>query len=316
MPYLNTPESDDVDAETESCPECGGQLHLQDLQEDVYCADCGLVIKEEKVDTGPEYRIFSADDESKIRAGPPRNPQRHDYGLSTEIGYNTDSSGNPLSPKKKRRINRMQRLNNRIQVQTKADRNLITGFSQIMRVGSALDFSSSLIDQACTLFREAQDDGLLVGRSIEGIAAACVYAICRQHGRNIPFEEFKSITHKDIDHLKHCYKELNTELQIAAKPPLVKDVVPRITSDLGVGDRVDRRARKYAASADELNQFAGCSPSGVGGACVYIAALEEQEDLSLSDVSEAVHRSTMTIRSHYDAILDHPEIPVAEEDLS
>jgi len=313
MSYLNTTESDGVDAETESCPECGGHLHLQ---EDVFCPDCGLVIKEEKVDRGPEYRIFSPEDESKIRAGPPRNPQRHDHGLSTEIGYDTDSSGNPLSPKKQRRIKRMRRLNNRIQVQSKADRNLITGFRQIMRIGSALDFSSSLVDQACALFREAQDERLLVGRSIEGIAAACVYAICRRHGRNIPFGEFKSITHKDIDHLKHCYKKINTKLQIAAKPPLIKDVVPRIMSNLGVGDRVNRRARKYAVSADKLDQFAGCSPSGVGGACVYIAALEEQEDLTLSDVSEAAHRSTMTIRSHYETILDHPEIPVAEEDLS
>jgi transcription initiation factor TFIIB len=46
-------------------------------------------------------------------------------------------------------------------------------------VAGALKLSKSVRDQACQLFRSAQNEDLLRGRSIEAIAAASVYGACR-----------------------------------------------------------------------------------------------------------------------------------------
>jgi transcription initiation factor TFIIB len=47
------------------CPACGGRL-ITDLQRgEVVCAQCGLVVAEETIDTGPEWRSF--DNERRVR---------------------------------------------------------------------------------------------------------------------------------------------------------------------------------------------------------------------------------------------------------
>ena len=48
---------------------------------------------------------------------------------------------------------------------------------------SRLELSETIRDQACQLFRSAQNEDLLRGRSIEAMAAASVYGACRCTGR-------------------------------------------------------------------------------------------------------------------------------------
>lgn len=48
---------------------------------------------------------------------------------------------------------------------------------EIRRITSNLDLGTNLRDQACQLFRSAQRADLIRGRSIESMAAACVYAV-------------------------------------------------------------------------------------------------------------------------------------------
>ncbi len=52
------------------------------------------------------------------------------------------------------------------------------------RLASALELSDSVRDQACQLFRSAQNEDLLRGRPIEAVAAASVYRACRCNGRS------------------------------------------------------------------------------------------------------------------------------------
>jgi transcription initiation factor TFIIB len=69
----------------------------------------------------------------------------------------------------------MRREQTRGRWQSKAERNLAHGLGEVRRLASALELSESIRDQACQLFRSAQSEDLLRGRSIEAIAAASVY---------------------------------------------------------------------------------------------------------------------------------------------
>ncbi len=52
------------------------------------CDECGLVIEAQKVDLGPEWRAYSAEEhEEKARTGAPTTRRRHDKGLTTEIDW-------------------------------------------------------------------------------------------------------------------------------------------------------------------------------------------------------------------------------------
>ena len=52
------------------CPACGGPL-VNDLQRgEVVCAQCGLVVSESIIDTGPEWRVYKPEDVKRVRAAP------------------------------------------------------------------------------------------------------------------------------------------------------------------------------------------------------------------------------------------------------
>src|SRR6056297_2191188 len=98
---------EDVQTDTESnqCPECDGRVTTNTVE--TVCEDCGLVIDEQRIDHGPEWRGFDVDE--RERTGAPLTAARHDRGLSTEIGRGTGAKGNELSGQKRRRLARMRR---------------------------------------------------------------------------------------------------------------------------------------------------------------------------------------------------------------
>jgi transcription initiation factor TFIIB len=73
----------------------------------------------------------------------------------------------------------MRREQTRGRWRSKAERNLTHGLGEVRRLASALELSDSVRDQACQLFRSAQNEDLLRDRSIEAMAAAGVYRAYR-----------------------------------------------------------------------------------------------------------------------------------------
>ncbi len=178
---------EDVQDESNQCPECDGWV-TTNVAETV-CEECGLVLEEERIDHGPEWRSFTDDEQNRERTGAPLTATHHDRGLSTEIGRGTDANGNELSGRKRRQLGRLRREQSRGRFQSKAERNLAHGFGEVRRISSALELAEAIRDQACQLFRSAQNEDLLQGRSIEAMAAASVHGVCRCNGLSRTLEE-------------------------------------------------------------------------------------------------------------------------------
>ncbi len=73
------------------CPECNGSVERQGVES--VCGSCGLVVGEDAIDPGPEWRSFEDDDTDRARTGAPLTRSRHDRGLSTKIGRSTRLKG-------------------------------------------------------------------------------------------------------------------------------------------------------------------------------------------------------------------------------
>ena len=71
------------------CPECGSHALVHDYERaELVCSDCGLVIDENFIDQGPEWRAFDHDQRMKrSRVGAPMTYTIHDKGLSTIIDW-------------------------------------------------------------------------------------------------------------------------------------------------------------------------------------------------------------------------------------
>jgi len=92
------------------------------------------------------------------------------------------------------------------------------GLGEVRRISGALELSNSVRDQACQLFRSAQNENLLRGRSIEAIAAASVYGACRCNGLSRLVGEVSEMARVVESRVTNAYKTLNEELGLPAKP--------------------------------------------------------------------------------------------------
>jgi transcription initiation factor TFIIB len=178
------------------------------------------------------------------------------------------------------------------------------GCSEIRRLCGALGFGESIQEQASALFRTAQGEDLLLGRSIESMAAASVYAVTRCNGLPRTLAEIGRVAVVGEDRVECAYRTLNTELGLPAKPITPSAYVPRLASDLDVSETVRTRARRLAERAEDRGLANGVQPSGFAAACVYLAS-DNGQGLTQRAVANAADTTPATVRKHRDTLRAH-----------
>jgi transcription initiation factor TFIIB len=282
------------------CPECTGRL--DDSGDETVCDDCGLVVETDRIDRGPEWRSFADDDASPERTGAPLTRSRHDRGLTTKLGNRGDVLR--LKGRKRRQITRLRRQHDRTTIRSKAERNQVYAFTEIRRVVDALGLPESVRDGACRLFESAQDADLLRGRSLEGFAAAAVYATCRTRSMSRTVSEVVAHARSDRSELRTAYDALNRELGLPTGPVHPREYVPRFASELDLPTAVENRARDLAAAAREAGLDNGRNPCGVAAACLYLAAEREGGDLTQRETADVADVTPVTLRRTYYELQD------------
>lgn len=278
----------------DGCTECSGKVRRVGT-EDV-CEQCGLVQAEWEIDHGPEWRPF---DDDRRRTGAWRTRTRHDRGLATRIGFGRSAT----APREgSRQLVRMRRQHRRAQIGPKRDRNKMYAFREIQRLTTAVGLPTSLDEGACALFESAQRAELLYGRTLEGFAAAAVYATCRTRSLPRTMAEISRVAKADQRELKAAYDAMNRELGLPVGPADPAGFLPRYASRLDLTADVECRAREYATALSEHGKLCGKKPSGVAAACLYRAALDRGADLTQAAAADVADVSRMTIRSTVETI--------------
>lgn len=284
---------------TDDCPECDGTLRTEGGE--TICTECGLILDEYRFDhRGP--RTFREDEFIRKRTGAPLTEARHDRGLSTKIGDDRDAKGNPLSQSKRRQLNRLRREHRRSKWRSKAERNLGHGCTEIARLVSALGLSQDTREQACSLFRTAQNEGLLPGRAIESMAAACVYATCRCSGRTITLDEVVDVARCCRGRVANAYNVLNRELDLPTPPRRPREFIPRLASTVGVPPETERSASRLAERAYKATISTGANPAGFAAACLAVAAAKHGVEVNQIALARAANVCPATVRSHRDVL--------------
>jgi transcription initiation factor TFIIB len=295
-------EDDGQSINATECPECTGRLQTDGGE--TTCSECGLVASEYRIDHAATPRSYEGQRDQRERTGSPITPARHDRGLSSEIGYGTDGHGKHLSAKKRQHLNRLRREHNRARWSSKKERNLAFACMDIARLTSALDLPYSVRERASQFYRDASERDLIQGRSIEAIVAACVYASCRCGGYTRTIEELTEHVKCDQQAMTNSYQVLNRELGVEALVMTPKSLLPRIASLVGVPDDVQHRALDLAAFATECGIANGRKPSGVAGACLYLAGQEYEVSLTQKAVADAAGTSPVTLRKRCTELRD------------
>ena len=295
------------------CPECGSTHIIRDYEHgDLVCQDCGLVIDENFIDQGPEWRAFDAEQtEARTRTGAPMTYTIHDKGLSTEISWkNKDSYGKNIPTRNRAQLYRLRKWQRRIKVSNAAERNLATALQELERIASNLSLPQDVRETAAVIYRKAVKENMIRGRSIEGVVAASIYAACRQ--TNVPrtLEEIANVTRIKKKEIGRTYRILSRTLSLKMMPTKPEDYVDRFCSKLKLSSEVKKKALEILKEADERDITSGRGPTGVSAAAIYIASILMDERRTQREVAEVAGVTEVTIRNRYKELIEKLNIDV------
>jgi len=305
-----TEQSSEQEA-VEACPECSGNVVTDTEHGETVCEDCGLVVEEDEIDHGPEWRAFnSAEKDRKSRVGAPTTNMMHDKGLSTNIGWqNKDAYGRSLSSEQRQKMQRLRTWNERFRTRDSKERNLKQALGEIDRMASALGLPQNVRETASVIYRRALKDDLLPGRSIEGVATSALYAAARMAGNPRSLDEMARVSRVEKMELTRTYRYIVRELSLEVQPADPEHYLPRFISDLGLSEETQRQARDLVEGARQSGMLSGKSPVGIAAAAVYAAALLTNEKVTQSQVSDVADISEVTIRNRYKELLEAEDLP-------
>ncbi len=302
-------EETDDEEETAVCPECGAEDAVQQ-QGERCCRNCGLVLEEELIDRGPEWRAFDSQErDRKSRVGAPTTNTMHDKGLTTDISWkNKDAYGQSLSSKKRNQINRLRKWHDRIRTVDNGERNLRLALSEIDRMASALGVPKSVREVASVIYRRALDEDLIRGRSIEGVATSTLYAACRQEGIPRSLDEVTEVARIDRREIARTYRYVSQNLGLELKPADPKQYVPRFCSDLDLSEEVQTKANDIIDVTAEAGLLSGKSPTGYAAAAIYAASLLCNDKRTQNAIADVAQVTEVTIRNRYQEQIEELDV--------
>ena len=286
----------------DKCPECSSTnlIHDYDTGETV-CSNCGLVLHEQMIDKGPEWRAFTQQEKaSRSRVGGPTSYSVHDKGLSTAIGnVDRDAFGRKLPLSTRLQMWRLRKWQIRSRVHSSVDRNLAQAMAELDRLSDKLGIRGPLKENAAVTYRKALDKGLVRGRSIAAIAAAALYVACRNSETPRSLREIAETSLVDKKDMARCYRLLLRELDIQMPIADPMTYISKIAERTGISGQTQGLAIQILREAKKQRAASGKDPMGLAAAALYIACLQNHEKKTQKDIAEAAGVTEVTVRNRY-----------------
>lgn len=297
-----------------TCPECGGHEVVQDISKgDKICINCGLVISDRRIDMGPDWRAFTAEErKTRARAGSPMTYTVHDKGLTTRIGWqDRDSKGKRFSARRRAEIYRLRKWQIRSRVHSGTERNLAQAMTEMVRLTSQLGLSRSIKELAAMLYRKLIVKRLVRSRSIDAMVAASIYAACRLRKSPRSLREiarYSRVSKKKIgQHYRLIIRKLKLRMPIA--DPV--NYVPRLITELGLSGEVQQEVIKILKQAKKKHRLViGRDPRGIAAAAIYIASILTDSPVTQREIASVAGVTEVTVRNRYKEIVRKLEITI------
>jgi transcription initiation factor TFIIB len=165
-------------------------------------------------------------------------------------------------------------------------------------------------ENAALIYRSAATRNLIRGRSIEGIAAAAIYAASRRCDIPRTLDEISSATNIPRKEIGRKYRYLARELELKLKPTTPHDYITRFANDLKLKGKTRTKALEILETASEKELTAGRGPTGVAAAALYIASVLCDERRTQKEVAEVSGVTEVTIRNRYKELSEKLNIEI------
>lgn len=283
------------------CPECESANLTYDANlGEVICNDCGLVIEEKMVDSGIDLQGKFDKSGKKGRGGAPISIQKFDKGLTTNVGEISDIY--KLDSSQTRKFLRLKKWQER--VSTSIERNLRLAMAELRVISSYLNLPNVVKDETARIYNYVLQRGLVRGRSMESVIAACLYTACRSYSIPRTLDEMATASDVERKEIGRTYRFIIRKLKIKVKQSSPKDYISRFSSVLKLSPKTQNEALKILRRAEKIELTSGRGPAGISAAALYVAALINDEKKTQREVADIAGITEVTIRNRYKELIE------------
>ena len=289
------------------CSSCSSdRIYIDKTRGEVICSSCGLVLSDRSIDTGPEWRAFTADEQnSRQRVGGPTDWSKFDQGLTTIIGrQNVDASGRKLTSTRRAQIHRLRKWQIRTKVHSSDKRNLAVAMTELHRISSQLSIPYSIRETAAVLYRKALRKRLTRGRTILGMIAASLYLACRIHTVPRPLEEVCDQIHITRKELSLCVRLILRYLNLKVPFSKPAEFVHRFGTELNLPGAAKKKAIDILEQACEQRLTIGKDPKGMAAAAIYVASILTGSRRTQLEIARTARVTEVTVRNRYKEMVE------------
>jgi transcription initiation factor TFIIB len=256
------------------CPACGGPL-VTDLQRgEVVCAKCGLVVAEETIDMGPEWRVFEK--EKRVRTAPLRLVVKTDMAVKAEHGA---------------RWRRLARFHK--DTLHGYERRLVKIGAELKRVRECAGLPQRVAEEAESLVKKYFNT--VAGFPAEVVAVAVLWTAAKAAGMPRPLEDFLRCSKADERRVRRVAWRLKEVMRLGGKLS-IEDYVKMLAA------RVNLPAAVVKAAVELLERnrrvLFGKNPWVSAAAALWLASLKKLG--LLKRLAEAAGTTTVSIRKAAD----------------
>jgi transcription initiation factor TFIIB len=284
------------------CPNCGDGEKVTDVESgELICTKCGYVIRELMGEIGDDWSTLAREPESRLRTSP-TSLARTGMGLSTIIGRPDRSAGSGLNAAMRSTFDRLRTWDFRIK--GRDERSLRRAFIDLDRLRSTLGLPDVIVEKAAYIYRRAQEQGLVRGRTMKAVMGAAIYIVQREMGVSGTLGDIIRATNTKEKDLARAYRILLRELDL--KVPMLDPVkcVARVANKADISERTKRKAMDMIYDVIRAGLAAGKDPMGLAASVLYMACTSSGEQKSQAEIAYAAGVSEVTLRKNQRMIMD------------
>jgi len=258
------------------------------------CLNCGIVFSR-ILDDSPR-RAFTREEilkrKSNERVYSPIGPR-------TIIRGSRDAKGTLLSPKDKSKFTKLAKYQRSLI--TSYERNLYFAFPNLQRMQKRLGIPDAVADDALRIYTETVKNRLTMGRSIDSLLSASIFAALRVHGIPRTIEEIIKVAQipkkKVLKNFRLILMEVLPKLGMKVQHFSADRYVDKFNEEL----KLPMRCRNFAVGLIEKAMESGFNssgkdPKGIAAAAIYIASKISNENRTQKEISKLAGVTEVTLR--------------------
>ncbi len=273
---------------------CCDSIKLIEENGYVVCLNCGCVY----------YQIFDdsprrAFTQEEVRKRKKNEPVYSPIGPRTVIKGQRDARGILLTPKYKSQFNRLAKIHRSLT--TSFERNLWIALPNLQRLQKVLGIPDTVAEDSLRIYTYTVKEKLTMGRSIDTLLTASIFAALRVHGIPRTIDEIVKIAQlpkkKVVKAYRLIFMEVLPKLNLKVQYFDPERYVDKFIEDLHLSMKVRNYAIDMIDRAKK-NGFiiAGKDPKGISCAAIYLGAKKYNEPRTQKEIADLSNITEVTLR--------------------